>query len=105
MRNEHAQILDAAEIPRFKALERDRLDAADALHVRHAVGARAHRRASAPRKAPTCGASCSTPGARIASGSDFPVEEPNPMLGLYAAITRQDPSDGSRPRAGRPTSA
>jgi hypothetical protein len=31
-------------------------------------------------------------GARLASGSDFPVEEANPMLGLYAAVTRQDPS-------------
>jgi predicted amidohydrolase YtcJ len=30
-------------------------------------------------------------GATIASGSDFPVELPNPMLGFYAAITRQDP--------------
>ena len=29
-------------------------------------------------------------GIPIANGSDFPVEEPNPMLGLYAAITRQD---------------
>jgi predicted amidohydrolase YtcJ len=27
----------------------------------------------------------------IAAGSDFPVELPNPMLGFYAAITRQDP--------------
>ena len=35
-------------------------------------------------------------GATLASGSDFPVELPNPMLGFYAAITRQDPS-------GRPT--
>ena len=32
-----------------------------------------------------------TAGAMIASGSDFPVELPNPMLGFYAAITRQDP--------------
>ena len=31
-------------------------------------------------------------GARFASGSDFPVEEPNPILGLYAAITRQSPA-------------
>jgi predicted amidohydrolase YtcJ len=31
-------------------------------------------------------------GAVLASGSDFPVEEPNPMPGFYAAITRQDPS-------------
>jgi predicted amidohydrolase YtcJ len=31
-------------------------------------------------------------GARIANGSDFPVEEANPLLGFYAAITRQDQS-------------
>lgn len=29
-------------------------------------------------------------GVPVANGSDFPVEEANPMLGLYAAITRQD---------------
>jgi len=29
-------------------------------------------------------------GIPVANGSDFPVEEPNPMLGFYAAITRQD---------------
>ena len=29
-------------------------------------------------------------GVPVANGSDFPVEEPNPMLGLYASITRQD---------------
>jgi predicted amidohydrolase YtcJ len=29
-------------------------------------------------------------GIVIASGSDFPVELPNPFLGLYAAVTRQD---------------
>ena len=26
----------------------------------------------------------------LAAGSDFPVEEPSPLLGLYAAVTRQD---------------
>jgi hypothetical protein len=35
-------------------------------------------------------------GATIANGSDFPVEQPNPMLGFYAGITRQDP-DGQPP--------
>jgi len=34
-------------------------------------------------------------GAHLAFGSDFPVEEVNPMLGLYSAVTRQD-------RAGHP---
>ncbi len=39
---------------------------------------------------------------RFANGSDFPVESPNPMLGLYASITRRDlegrlPAGGWRP--------
>ena len=29
-------------------------------------------------------------GARLALGSDFPVEQVNPMLGIYASVTRQD---------------
>jgi len=29
-------------------------------------------------------------GVPVANGSDFPVEEPNPLLGFYAAVTRQD---------------
>jgi hypothetical protein len=29
-------------------------------------------------------------GARIAFGSDAPVESPNPLWGIYAAVTRQD---------------
>jgi len=29
-------------------------------------------------------------GVRLALGSDFPVEQANPMLGIYAAISRQD---------------
>ncbi len=37
-------------------------------------------------------------GVPVANGSDFPVEDPNPIWGFYAAITRQDhqgsPKDG-----------
>jgi hypothetical protein len=29
-------------------------------------------------------------GVHIANGSDFPVENPNPLWGFYAAVTRQD---------------
>ncbi|MEP6715349.1 MAG: amidohydrolase family protein, partial [Terriglobia bacterium] len=40
-------------------------------------------------------------GVHVPSGSDFPVEKTNPILGLYAAITRQDvsgqPSGGWMP--------
>ncbi|KAJ7124911.1 amidohydrolase family-domain-containing protein [Mycena epipterygia] len=35
-------------------------------------------------------------GAKIALGSDFPVESPNPLSGFYAAITRLSP-DGKSP--------
>lgn len=35
-------------------------------------------------------------GARLAFGSDFPVEQVDPMLGLHAAVTRQD-LDGEPP--------
>ncbi len=31
-------------------------------------------------------------GSRIACGSDFPVESPNPFFGIHAAVTRQDAS-------------
>ncbi len=37
-------------------------------------------------------------GAHLAFGSDFPVEDPRPLLGLYAARTRQD-ADG-KPEGG-----
>ncbi|MBI1788314.1 MAG: amidohydrolase [Acidobacteria bacterium] len=35
-------------------------------------------------------------GVVVANGSDFPVEEPNPLWGFYAAVTRQD-REGSPP--------
>lgn len=40
-------------------------------------------------------------GVVVANGSDFPVEEPNPLMGFYAAVSRQDvngePKEGWRP--------
>ncbi|MFN0102332.1 MAG: amidohydrolase [Bryobacteraceae bacterium] len=40
-------------------------------------------------------------GAVVANGSDFPVEEPSPLMGFYAAVSRQDaqgrPAGGWRP--------
>ncbi|HEY8551121.1 MAG TPA: amidohydrolase [Vicinamibacterales bacterium] len=94
-RNEHAQVLDAAEIPRFAKLgviasiqpthcTSDMPWAPDRLGPeRVAEGAYVWQKL---RKA----------GAILASGSDFPVEEPNPMLGFHAAVTRQAP-DGLPP--------
>jgi predicted amidohydrolase YtcJ len=40
-------------------------------------------------------------GAPLAFGSDFPVEDPSPLLGLYAARTRQD-ADGKPAQGWRP---
>jgi predicted amidohydrolase YtcJ len=40
-------------------------------------------------------------GARLAGGSDFPVESENPLLGFYSAVTRQD-LDGKPPGGWRP---
>ena len=40
-------------------------------------------------------------GVRLAFGSDFPVEHPNPFHGLAAAVSRQDPS-GQPPGGWRP---
>jgi predicted amidohydrolase YtcJ len=91
MRVEHAQILDAAEIPRFA-----RLSVIASMQATHATSdmpwvptrigrARMEEGAYVWRK-------LMASGATITNGSDFPVEQPNPMLGLYAAITRQDGS-------------
>ena len=40
-------------------------------------------------------------GARLALGSDFPVEQVSPLLGFYAAVTRQD-ADGQPPEGWYP---
>ena len=89
MRIEHAQILDAAEIPRFA-----KLGVIASMQPTHATSdmpwaatrigdARVEEGAYAWR-------ALLEAGAVIASGSDFPVEDANPLLGFYAAITRQD---------------
>ena len=103
MRNEHAQILDAAEIPRFKTLGviasiQPTHCTSDMPWVPTRIGKeRTAEGAYVWRKLIDA-------GARIASGSDFPVEEPNPMLGFYAA-DHAPGRGGSRPKAGRRISA
>jgi hypothetical protein len=90
MRDEHAQILDAADIPRFA-----KLNVIASMQATHATS-------DMPWVPTRIGAERTQEGAYVwqrliksgvvlANGSDFPVEEPNPMLGFYAAITRQDP--------------
>ncbi len=91
MRNEHAQILDAAEIPRFA-----RLNVVASMQATHATSDMPWVPARIGPERTQEGAyvwqRLIKSGVMLANGSDFPVEEPNPMLGLYASITRQDPS-------------
>ena len=87
-RVEHAQTLTAEDIPRFAQLgviaamqpthaTSDMYWVGDRLGPERVVYAYAWR-------------SLLDSGARLALGSDFPVEQVNPMLGIYAAVTRQD---------------
>jgi predicted amidohydrolase YtcJ len=101
-RIEHAQVLDLADIQRFA-----RMGVIAAMQPTHAtsdmywavdrLGGERSRGAYAWR-------SLLDSGATLAFGSDFPVEEVNPMLGIYAAVTRQDmqgwPEGGWYPEQG-----
>ncbi len=99
-RNEHAQILDAAEIPRFAAL-----GVIASMQPTHATSdmpwVPARLGAARTAEGAYVWQKLRAAGARLASGSDFPVEDPNPLLGFYAAITRQaadgTPADGWAP--------
>jgi predicted amidohydrolase YtcJ len=99
-RIEHAQLLSPADIPRFAKLGviasmQPTHCTSDMRWVEARVGAERARGAYA-------WASLLRSGARIAGGSDFPVESHNPFLGLYAAATRQTadgrPEDGWNPQ-------
>jgi predicted amidohydrolase YtcJ len=87
-RVEHAQIVHPDDFPLFKKYSiiasiqathatSDMRWAEDRIGPQRALGAYAWR-------------TFLDTGVRIANGSDFPVEHPNPMLGIYASITRQD---------------
>jgi len=87
-RIEHAQILDPADIPRFNELgliaamqpthaTSDMYWAGDRLGPDRLAGAYAWK-------------SLLDSGAALAFGSDFPVEEVNPLHGIYAAVARRD---------------
>ncbi|WP_130618758.1 amidohydrolase [Dyella amyloliquefaciens] len=87
-RVEHAQILALDDIPRFAKL---RLIAS--MQPTHATSDMpwAEQRLGAERlKGAYAWQRFIHEQVPLAFGSDFPVEQVNPMLGLYAAVTRQD---------------
>lgn len=99
LRDEHAQIVSLADIPRFAQLHvipsmQPTHCTSDMRWAEQRVGAERIKGAYAWR-------SLFKTGLHIASGSDFPVENPNPLWGFYAAISRQD-HDGLPPGGWRP---
>jgi predicted amidohydrolase YtcJ len=90
-RIEHAQVLHADDIPRFA-----KLGVIAAMQPTHATSDMywADERLGEDRLSGAYAwKSLLDSGAVLAFGSDFPVEEVNPMLGIYAAVTRQDLKD------------
>lgn len=92
-RIEHAQVLALDDLPRF-----ERLKVIASVQPTHATSDKtmAEARVGPERLAGAYAwRALLGSGARLAGGSDFPVEPPNPFFGLHAAVTRQD-------RAGQP---
>ncbi|MEW6370986.1 MAG: amidohydrolase [Pseudomonadota bacterium] len=89
-RIEHAQVVTQADIGRFKTL-----GIIPSMQPTHATSDKnmAETRVGPERiKGAYAWRSFLHQGSRIACGSDFPVESPNPFFGIHAAVTRQDAS-------------
>jgi len=90
-RIEHAQVVQLSDIPRFKQLA-----IVPSMQPTHATSDQnmAERRVGPQRiKGAYAWHSFLKQGSRIACGSDFPIESPNPLQGIHAAVTRQDMQD------------
>jgi len=90
-RIEHAQVVQPADIPRFKQLA-----IVPSMQPTHATSDQnmAEQRVGPERiKGAYAWHTFLKQGSRIACGSDFPIESPNPLQGIHAAVTRQDMQD------------
>jgi predicted amidohydrolase YtcJ len=87
-RVEHAQVLVPSDIARFATL---RLVASmQPTHATSDMPWAGERLGQARLEAAYAWRSFADAGVPLALGSDFPVELPDPRLGLHAAVTRQD---------------
>jgi hypothetical protein len=98
-RIEHAQILDAADIPRFDALGvvasmQPTHATSDMRWVEERIGA------GRTREGAYAWRSLLDAGAVIAFGTDFGVEPMEPVHGLYSAVTRQSREEPGTPPGG-----
>jgi predicted amidohydrolase YtcJ len=87
-RIEHAQILQMSDIPRFKQL--GIIPSMQPTHCTSDMYWAQARLGPARILGAYAWHSLLEDGNHIPSGSDVPVENPDPLLGFYAAITRQD---------------
>ena len=87
-RVEHAQVLDPPDVPRFAKL--GVLPSMQPTHCTSDMYWAEGRLGPERAKYAYAWRSLIEAGSVIPGGSDFPVESPNPLLGLYAAVTRQD---------------
>jgi predicted amidohydrolase YtcJ len=87
-RIEHAQIVDPADIPRFAALKV--LASMQPIHATSDMPWVPIRLGPDRLAGAYAWRSFVEHGVRMPFGSDFPVEPVNPLLGVHAAITRQD---------------
>jgi predicted amidohydrolase YtcJ len=89
-RIEHAQIVRNEDIPKFK-----KYDIAASVQPVHAISDRdmAERYWGNRSRWAYPFATMIKRGTRIAFGSDCPIEDPNPLLGIYGAIARKRPGD------------
>jgi predicted amidohydrolase YtcJ len=87
-RIEHAQVVTPEDIPRFK-----QLGILPSMQPTHATSDQnmAEQRVGRERiKGAYAWRTFLDQGSKIACGSDFPIESPNPFEGLHAAVTRQN---------------
>lgn len=87
-RIEHAQVVALDDIPRFKAL--GVIPSMQPTHATSDQNMAEHRVGPERIKGAYAWRTFLDQGSRIACGSDFPVESPNPFEGLHAAVTRQN---------------
>lgn len=99
-RIEHVQLLHPDDLPRLAAL-----DIVASVQPSHAVAdmemAERHWGAERCRLAYAYG-SLWRSGARLALGSDCPVEDLNPLAGIHAAVTRRRPDGAPGPEGWNP---
>ena len=87
-RVEHAQVLSLSDIPRFKGL--GVIPSMQPTHCTSDMHWAAARLGPTRIRGAYAWRSLLNTGVIIPGGSDFPVERPNPLLGIYAAVTRRD---------------